>query len=274
MSECEKFQELISAALDDELNEDEKAQLAEHLKSCPECARVYEAFSSLSEAMDSELQEMPSELHENIMAELRREDIKKKNKKLSKPLKTILASAACLALVLAAAVFTAPQKENSPVLYSMAAIEEEGSETFSADSAYEDEFNKEASSENSLQQSSVPELREMPPVAAPAGSAAEDEGVSQASVSMFSAEPQLQNSYPLSQENWDSFLSLLSGTPMENPENLPDFVFSVCLEDSPEANYIELYSSGQELCYYDSSDGNYYSAKCGLEKATIFLKIS
>lgn len=99
MSECEKYQEHISLMIDGELSESESTALAEHLKVCPECSAVYAAFSALSSELSSKLAEPPVGLHENVMAQIRRDNIKKKNSRLSKPIKNILAAAACLALL-------------------------------------------------------------------------------------------------------------------------------------------------------------------------------
>lgn len=104
MSGCEYYQELISRMLDGDLSRDERAALAEHLGTCRECAAMYQAFSALSDTISSDLAEPPEELCDNIMAELRRSEIIRRNRKrgLSRQVKSLIAAAACAALVLAA----------------------------------------------------------------------------------------------------------------------------------------------------------------------------
>ena len=104
MSGCEYYQELISRMLDEDLSRDERAALTEHLGTCRECAAMYQAFSALSDTISSDLAEPPEELCDNIMAELRRSEIIRRNRKtgLSRQMKNLIAAAACAALVIAA----------------------------------------------------------------------------------------------------------------------------------------------------------------------------
>ena len=48
MSECDKYQEMISQMLDGELPEPHKTELVKHLGCCPDFRRVYDAFSAIS----------------------------------------------------------------------------------------------------------------------------------------------------------------------------------------------------------------------------------
>ena len=104
MNGCEYYQELISRMLDEDLSRDERAALAEHLDTCRECAAMYQAFSALSDTISSDLTEPPEELCDNIMAELRRSEIIRRSRKrgLSRQVKSLIAAAACAALVIAA----------------------------------------------------------------------------------------------------------------------------------------------------------------------------
>lgn len=105
MSGCEFYQELISRMLDEDLSRDERAALAEHLGTCRECTAMYQAFSALSDTVASDLVDPPEDLTDNIMAQLRRAEIVRKNGKssrLSRPMKNLIAAAACVALVVAA----------------------------------------------------------------------------------------------------------------------------------------------------------------------------
>lgn len=117
MSGCDYYQELISRMLDEDLTRDERAALAEHLGTCRECTAMYQAFSILSDNLSSDLEEPPEELTDNIMAEIRREEIVRRNRaenhrrgeqhksgglRLTRQMKSLIAAAACVALLIAA----------------------------------------------------------------------------------------------------------------------------------------------------------------------------
>ena len=104
MNDCEKYQELISRMLDEDLSRAERDDLAEHVRRCPDCAAVYVAFRSLSESVGGELDEVPHELHEKIMSDARRENLRLKNKSATANRRWhyVLTAAACLVLVVAA----------------------------------------------------------------------------------------------------------------------------------------------------------------------------
>ncbi len=106
MTECEQYQELISRMLDDDLSKAERSALATHVKSCPDCAAVYVAFRSMSEHLSSDLEEVPAAVHENIMAEIRRDSIRAKNSvhRSHRAWHAVLTVAACLVLVVAASL--------------------------------------------------------------------------------------------------------------------------------------------------------------------------
>ena len=97
MENCEYMQELISRMLDEELDAQEQAALSKHLESCAECRAVYEAFAAVSGALREQLEEPPESLCENVMAEIRRDEIKKKNRR---PYRAALTVAAAVVLVI------------------------------------------------------------------------------------------------------------------------------------------------------------------------------
>lgn len=102
MSGCEYYQELISRMLDEDISRDERAALAEHLGTCRECAAMYQAFSALSDTISSGMVDPPEELTDNIMAELRRSEIRRNNRRMPRQMKNLIAAAACAAVVIAA----------------------------------------------------------------------------------------------------------------------------------------------------------------------------
>lgn len=102
MSGCEYYQKLISRMLDEDISRDERAALAEHLGTCRECAAMYQAFSALSDTISSGMVDPPEEFTDNIMAELRRSEIRRKNRRMPRQMKNLIAAAACAAVVIAA----------------------------------------------------------------------------------------------------------------------------------------------------------------------------
>lgn len=104
MTSCREYQELISRMLDDDLSKEERGALAAHVKICPDCAAVYVAFRSLSEHLSEDPEEVPDALHENIMAEVRRDKIRARSKaqRSHRSWHTVLTVAACLVLIIAA----------------------------------------------------------------------------------------------------------------------------------------------------------------------------
>jgi len=97
-------QELISRLLDHDitLTEEEKKLLQSHLSECEECSLMYKAFSEMSDFVGGELEEPPEELRENIMAEIRREEIRRRNQRVFR-WTGFVAAAAVLTLVISLA---------------------------------------------------------------------------------------------------------------------------------------------------------------------------
>lgn len=103
MRDCDDYQVLISRMLDDDLNAGERADLARHVKTCPDCAAVYVAFRSLSENL-GRMEEPPKALHENVMAAVRRDRVRSQavKKHVTRHWGSMLAAAACLVVIVAA----------------------------------------------------------------------------------------------------------------------------------------------------------------------------
>lgn len=132
MSDCKHYQELISRLIDREITPEEGEELAAHARECEECRAVYAAFSSLSDMLGGELAEPPEELSENVMAEIRRSELWKKNRK-PRQLRRLISIAACAVLVIGVGALTLPRLLRSPsakkaaapqAVYSAAASEE------------------------------------------------------------------------------------------------------------------------------------------------------
>ena len=102
MTNCEKIQEMISAMLDGEVLESDRVAIEAHIASCPDCAAMYEDFSSLSEAISEDCAEIPAGLHSKIMKGIRTSS--KPRKPLIIQLRPYMSAAACL-IVAVGAVF-------------------------------------------------------------------------------------------------------------------------------------------------------------------------
>ena len=122
MKSCEYYEELISRSLDDALNVEERKELAVHLASCPSCSQMRQLMADISGMMEEDMEELPAGLHENIMANIRRSEMINANKPagspgkhftprkftITRPVRNLLATAACMAVVIAAALSVNP----------------------------------------------------------------------------------------------------------------------------------------------------------------------
>ncbi len=125
MSQCEHYQELISRMVDGELSAAEERELSEHIESCRECAALFEAFSLISGRIGEDLEEAPFDLRENVMAEIRREEVRRRNR-LPSVLRGVLSAAACVALIFGVYLGVSMTRGNhlSTAAYDSAAQEE------------------------------------------------------------------------------------------------------------------------------------------------------
>ena len=98
MSQCEIYQELISRMVDGDLSAREEADLARHIETCPDCAALFQAFSAISGQISEDLEEAPFDLRDNVMAEIHREEIRRRNR-IPTILRSVLSAAACVALI-------------------------------------------------------------------------------------------------------------------------------------------------------------------------------
>ena len=116
MNSCAYYQELISSLVDGELSDEENEALMLHLNTCSRCNAMYAVFHDLSDILSEEPEPLPEGLHENIMAGIRRSELKKRNRRMrSVGLRTAMTAAACAVLVLAAAVTFDPGKRADSV---------------------------------------------------------------------------------------------------------------------------------------------------------------
>ncbi len=96
MRDCEYYREKISCLIDDELSEQDTAELMEHIADCPECKALYDAFSAVSSAASESMVEPPEHIAPAVMREVNAIAAKRKRGVWIKS----LSAAACIALVM------------------------------------------------------------------------------------------------------------------------------------------------------------------------------
>ena len=126
MKDCAYYQELISRLIDREITPEEGEELAAHARECEKCRAVYTAFVSLSDTIADDLADPPAELAENVMAEIRRSELWKQNRRPRQ-----LRRYAALPRLFSRKASAAPET----VLYSMAASNEEAPAAVPAEAA-------------------------------------------------------------------------------------------------------------------------------------------
>ena len=246
---CEYFRELISCLIDGELSKDEEAALADHLEICPECAAMYAAFTGLSSVIAEDLEEAPVSLCANIMAEIRRAEIIKKNRRKS-AIKAVLATAACAVFAIAAGRFADFKPADTAVTYNTAVYDMAAApkaETF------------EAPAENTNGTAFVATA----PMAPMAVEEAADNSVSE--ISSFSLrQPAAEAEEPI---DLMSLYEVLSGVAVEGEVQLPDHPV-LSLTASHEGVYYSLsfFEAENGLYYFDPMDGalKFTSANCDI----------
>ena len=71
MKHCQRYEALISAAVDGELGQAQRAELMEHLAACPACREVYGEMMAMHEAFSELDTEVPGDLAGDVMAKVR-----------------------------------------------------------------------------------------------------------------------------------------------------------------------------------------------------------
>jgi len=98
--DCDKYLELMSAALDGELTAEERRALDSHLAVCPECAALFRTLSENTKAMRELDCEVPADLKGRIMSSLPRQETPARQGKVIPWKRWVpVAAAACLVLV-------------------------------------------------------------------------------------------------------------------------------------------------------------------------------
>lgn len=254
MSSCEYYQELISRLVDDELSAEEQAVLVSHLEHCPDCAALVQALQSISGVIAEDLAEPPEALSENVMAELRREAIKTENRK-KRRWKGPLATAACLAVVIAAAWLMPNMfRANSAAPAEMSAAASD----YAAPQAPEYALPAEGIDSGSAEAGAAPEEADLETALAEAAeaysmeeeAAAEPEEAPSAQVYATGASRTSGGEYiALDGDRAAAFAALLSGSEAPLPEREVDAVYIVSYEVQDVEYCVSLCVFGEQVYY-------------------------
>ncbi|MBQ9249470.1 MAG: zf-HC2 domain-containing protein [Oscillospiraceae bacterium] len=283
---CSYYQELISRMLDEDLSPVEQGVLEAHLPNCEACAAMYKSFSALSQALEDQLEEPPESLRYNVMAEIRRAEIRKKNR-LSRPMKIILSTAACLALIVgismgsgvlrpkgaASSANTVMLAESSiPTTRSATASQTTAADSDDADAFYEitdsDEAAAFSDTANSNQAAKLYDAAEAEEVSAPYAAAESAAGaVSNGARTADSGASAFDLSDRLSKEELLDFLGRGNVDLAVQPDQL---LYQVIVADGDGYDSLWFYEQDGEL-FYALSDGGLYLAGCDRAALEAFL---
>lgn len=111
MSCCDKYDELISLAIDGELDEAAMSEIKAHLDDCPDCRREYLCLSLVSQTLSGHRVNPPQQLSRDVMSRiesLKNPEIKTPRKKPRRFVLRYAALAACFALIIYAGAHYAP----------------------------------------------------------------------------------------------------------------------------------------------------------------------
>lgn len=108
MSECERWQDMVGALLDGELSDAEANALRAHIAGCEKCAEFCVSFAALSGAMKEGMEPVPGTLHTDVMAKVDAAARAERRGKLLRYLRPALTAAACLAVIVGAALAARP----------------------------------------------------------------------------------------------------------------------------------------------------------------------
>ena len=111
MKKCEEFAPLLSAFVDGELTEEERAEVLAHVSECEKCRRLLGELTALHAALgELEDEDVPAGFTEGVMAAVRAEKAAKKPQtKKRSAWRRWMPMAACAAIVALAAAVTIPR---------------------------------------------------------------------------------------------------------------------------------------------------------------------
>ena len=287
MSPCEKYQELISRMVDGELTAREEADLADHIESCTACAALFRAFSAISEQIGGDLEDAPLDLRENVMAEIRREEIRKKNR-IPTIFRAVMSTAACAAIVFGVylGVTLTKKAQISTAAYQDAPAAAEERMVLAAESAPEALETEEAAEEALPEEEPAPtpmpdaapaeaaEEPAAPMLGAGAAAAADEPKEADAdNVAAFDAKEEETPVWDFSHWDLSLFRELLGGEEagLTREELEPSLIGCAMVRSGSELAEFRLYALDETLYYYDPVRDAVFEAELSLAQWTEFL---
>ena len=288
MSPCEKYQELISRMVDGELTAREEADLADHIESCTACAALFRAFSAISEQIGGDLEDAPLDLRENVMAEIRREEIRKKNR-IPTIFRAVMSTAACAAIVFGVylGVTLTKKAQISTAAYQDAPAAAEERMVLAAESAPEALETEEAAEEALPEEEPAPtpmpdaapaEAAEEPaaPMLGAGAAAAADEPKEADADNVAAFDAKEEEETPVWDfSHWDLslFRELLGGEEagLTREELEPSLIGCAMVRSGSELAEFRLYALDETLYYYDPVRDAVFEAELSLAQWTEFL---
>ncbi|MCD8088932.1 MAG: zf-HC2 domain-containing protein [Oscillospiraceae bacterium] len=113
MSDCERWQELMSQMLDDEISQEDAAALRTHMRTCRDCQAMWNMLFSISHAVRQDIVPPPDSLSQGVMARIQAEGRRERENAPRRRSRPVLprwgrvAAAACLVVVIGAVAFAA-----------------------------------------------------------------------------------------------------------------------------------------------------------------------
>ena len=288
MSPCEKYQELISRMVDGELTAREEADLADHIESCTACAALFHAFSAISGQIGGDLEEAPLDLRENVMAEIRREEIRKKNR-IPTIFRAVMSTAACAAIVFGVylGVTLTKKAQISTAAYQDAPAAAEERMVLAAESAPEALETEEAAEEALPEEEPAPtpmpdaapaEAAEEPaaPMLGAGAAAAADEPKEADADNVAAFDAKEEEETPVWDfSHWDLslFRELLGGEEagLTREALEPSLIGCAMVRSGSELAEFRLYALDETLYYYDPVRDAVFEAELSLAQWTEFL---
>ena len=135
MKNCEEFAPLLSAFVDGELTEEERAEVLAHVSECEECGRLLGELTALHAALgELEDEDVPAGFTEGVMAAVRAEKAAAKPQaKKRSAWRRWMPMAACAAIIALAAAVTIPQMDQKTGSDSAAPAAPENAQMYAAD---------------------------------------------------------------------------------------------------------------------------------------------
>ena len=135
MRKCEEFAPLLSAFVDGELTEEERAEVLAHVSECEECGRLLGELTALHAALgELEEEDVPAGFTEGVMAAVRAEKAAAKPRaKKRSAWRRWMPMAACAAIIALAAAVTIPQMDQKKAADSAAPAAPESTQMYAAD---------------------------------------------------------------------------------------------------------------------------------------------